>query len=216
MSRLDIFTIAVVVICVAAIVFLLYRTTDLFKSKDALTEGQNTESLYEDDGTTGDDYSDDPYYSDTTASEFDFLSDTTEEAAPASTTAKPATTTTPPATTTKPATTTTPPATKPSAPAATKPAPAPAESKPLENIDEMSSSGGNYLVLAGAFTVMSNAEAHARRLEKMGFSNAKVALFNKGKYATVLVDRFESKSEASALVNRLTEKGVESYVQTKR
>lgn len=80
----------------------------------------------------------------------------------------------------------------------------------------MSSSGGNYLVLAGAFTVMSNAEAHAKRLEKMGFSGAKVALFNKGKYATVLVDRFESKSEASALVNRLTEKGVEAYVQTKR
>lgn len=214
MSRLDIFTIAVVVICVAAIVFLLYRTTDLFKSKDALTEPQNTESLYEDDGTTGDDYSDDPYYSDTTASEFDFLSDTTEEAAPASTTTKPATT--PPATTTKPATTTTAPATKPSAPAATKPAPAPAESKPLENIDEMSSSGGNYLVLAGAFTVMSNAEAHAKRVEKMGFPGARVALFNKGKYATVLVDRFESKSEASALVNRLTEKGVEAYVHTKR
>lgn len=210
MSRLDIFTIAVVVICVAAIVFLLYRTTDLFKSKDALTEPQNTESLYEDDGTTGDDYSDDPYYSDTTASEFDFLSDTAEEAAPASTTTKPSTTTT------KPSTTTTAPATKPSAPAATTPAPAKTESKPLENIDEMSSSGGNYLVLAGAFTVMSNAEAHAKRLEKMGFSNAKVALFNKGKYATVLVDRFESKSEASALVNRLTEKGVEAYVQTKR
>lgn len=204
MSRLDIFTIAVVVICVAAIVFLLYRTTDLFKSKDALTEPQNTESLYEDDGTTGDDYSDDPYYSDTTASEFDFLSDTTEKPAPASTTTKPATTTT------------TAPVTKPAAPAVTKPAPAQAESKPLENIDEMSSSGGNYLVLAGAFTVMSNAEAHAKRVEKMGFSGARVALFNKGKYATVLVDRFESKSEATALVNRLTGKGVEAYVHTKR
>lgn len=195
MSRLDIFTIVVVIICVGAIAFLLYRTTDLFKSKDALTESQNTESLYEDDGTLGDDYSDDPYYdSDTT--EFGFLADTTEDtASPAPTQSKPA----------APAETTTP------APAVETP-----KAAPVEDIDEMSSTGGDYLVLAGAFTIMANAEAHAQRLQKMGFSDARVALFNKGKYATVLVNRFESKSDASSLVNRLGEKGVESYVHLKR
>ena len=195
MSRLDIFTIAVVIICVAAIIFLLYRTTDLFKSKDALNQPQQTEeSLYEDDGTSGDDYTDDPYYNDT--SEFDFLADTTS-GAPATTApaeSKPSTST--PAAKVE---TTTPPV---------------RESQPID-VEEMEGVG-NYLVLAGAFTIMANAEAHAKRLQKLGFADAKVALFNKGKYATVLVGRYESKSDATALVSRLVDKGVESYVHLKR
>ncbi|MCB9284913.1 MAG: SPOR domain-containing protein [Lewinellaceae bacterium] len=193
MSRLDIFTIAVVIICVAAIIFLLYRTTDLFKSKDALNQPQQTEeSLYEDDGTSGDDYTDDPYYNDT--SEFDFLADTTSDSQAA--TAAPA-------------------ESKPSAPATTKESTQPVrESKPVD-VEEMEGVG-NYLVLAGAFTIMANAEAHAKRLQKLGFSDAQVALFNKGKYATVLVGRYESKSDATALVGRLADKGVEAYVHLKR
>jgi cell division septation protein DedD len=190
MSRLDIFTIVVVIICVAAIVFLLYRTTDLFKSKETLDDLQQTESLYEDDGTLGDDYSDDPYYSDT--SEFDFLADTGSVAQPES----------------EPAPAEAAPAVKEEAYQPSKPA--------LENIDEMSDSGGNYLVLAGAFTIMANAEVQAARLKKMGFSEARVALFNRGKYATVLVDRFENKSDATALVSRLGESGVDAYVHLKR
>ncbi len=205
MSRLDIFTIVVVVICVAAIVFLLYRTTDLFKSKDALNEAQQTEeSLYEDDGTTGDDYTEDPYSTDTTA-EFDFLADTASETTTPSTPSQ----SKPPVT--KPAT----PEAKPTTPA-TSPPPAPKVEKPIVNVDEMSSSGGDFLVLAGAFTVMANAEAYSKRLQKLGFSDAQVALFNKGKYATVLVGRFESKSDANSLVSQLGGKGVEAYVHLKR
>lgn len=190
MSRLDIFTIVVVVICVAAIVFLLYRTTDLFKSRDALKDAQQTEeSIYDDDGTTGDDYTDDPYYSDSdTAAEFDFLADTSSDSpAPAS-----------------------------PKPSVSEPAPVPSEETAPVNVDEMTDSGGDYLVLAGAFVQMANAEAHAKRLQKLGFSDARVALFNRGKYATVLVGRFESKSDATSLVSQLSGKGVESYVHLKR
>ncbi|MBK7410603.1 MAG: SPOR domain-containing protein [Saprospirales bacterium] len=191
MSRLDIFTIVVVIICVGAIIFLLYRTTDLFKSKDALSDPAKTEeSLYEDDGTSGDDYTDDPDYNDT--SEFEFLADTTSDTQSSS------------------------------SPAASSPAKAVEktetpvrESQPIKDVEEIEGVG-NYLVLAGAFTVMSNAEAHAKRLQKLGFPGAQVALFNKGKYATVLVDRFEGKSDASALVSKLADKGVESYVHLKR
>lgn len=193
MSRIDIFTIVVVVICVAAIGFLLYRTTDLFKSRDALKETQQTEeSVYEDDGTTGDDYTEDPYYSDTTTAEFDFLADTSSDSSTPATT-KPSASETPAVTTTPPA-----------------------EKKTPVNVDEMTSEGGNYLVLAGAFVQMANAEAHAKRLQKLGFSDAQVALFNRGKYATVLVGRFESKSDATSLVSQLSGKGVESYVHLKR
>ena len=191
MSRLDIFTIVVVVICVAAIIFLLYRTTDLFKSKDALNNPQLTEeSLYEDDGGSGDDYSDDPYYDEDTT-EFDFLADSASDS------------TTQPSTDYQPETT---------VEEETKPV---QESKPVLNVEEMDGSG-SFLVLAGAFTVMSNAEAHAIRVQSLGFSNAQVALFNRGKYATVLVDRFENKSDATALVSQLTDKGIESYVHLKR
>jgi hypothetical protein len=193
MSRLDIFTIVVVVVCVAAIVFLLYRTTDLFKGKDNLKEPEKTETLYEDDGSSGDDYTEDPYYSEGAGeegSEFDFLSDKGSE----------------------PAATATQPAAKPAAPA-----PAPATPRPAPvDVDKMSSVGGDYLVLAGAFTVMANAEAQALRLQKLGFSNAEVAIFNKGKYGTVMVGRFDRKSDATALVSQLTDKGVEAYVHVKR
>jgi cell division septation protein DedD len=191
MSRLDIFTIVVVVVCVAAIVFLLYRTTDLFKGKQDPAEPQNTETLYEDDGSSGDDYTDDPYYSEgegEESSEFDFLSEKGSE----------------------PAATATQPAAKPTEPEPATPRPAPVD------VDKMSSVGGDYLVLAGAFTVMANAEAQALRLQKLGFSDAEVAIFNKGKYGTVMVGRFDSKSDANSLVSQLTDKGVEAYVHVKR
>lgn len=76
---------------------------------------------------------------------------------------------------------------------------------------------GSYMVLAGTFSVVQNAESHASNLRNKGYSNTRVERFDKGAYAVVLVDRFSSESEARKLVRELSsDHGIESYVKTKQ
>lgn len=76
---------------------------------------------------------------------------------------------------------------------------------------------GDYLVMAGSFRIKSNAENQAQKLRKLGYSDAEIALFNRGAYASVIVDRFADLSSANDLVRELkSQHGVEAYVQAKR
>lgn len=78
------------------------------------------------------------------------------------------------------------------------------------------SSTGRYMVLAGAFSIRENAEKYASVLQRRGYEDATAQLFDRGKLAVVLVDRFESLNDAKSLVQELKDKGVEAYVQTQR
>ncbi len=82
--------------------------------------------------------------------------------------------------------------------------------------DFSTDSEGKYLVIAGAFSLRHNAENYASELQDMGYSNASMKIFNGGKLAVVLVDRFESRRDASDLVKELKDKGIDAYLQTKR
>jgi len=76
---------------------------------------------------------------------------------------------------------------------------------------------GEYLVLAGSYRYKGNAETEVRRLQRLGYSQAEATLFNRGAYATVLVDRFSSLAEARELVRELSSQhGIEAYVHEKR
>lgn len=75
---------------------------------------------------------------------------------------------------------------------------------------------GRYMVLAGSFRQESNADSHAAKLRRMGYDGAEVSIFNRGAYASVLVDRFSDKSDARSLVRDLENKGIEALVITKR
>lgn len=76
---------------------------------------------------------------------------------------------------------------------------------------------GDYLVMAGSFRMKSNAESQARKLRNLGYSDAEIALFNRGTYASVIVDRFADLSSANDLVRELkSQHGVDAYVQAKR
>lgn len=78
-------------------------------------------------------------------------------------------------------------------------------------------STGAYLVLAGSYRVKSNAENQVRKLKRLGYDDAEVTIFNRGAYATVLVDRFESQTEARELANELKDKhSIEAIVQKKK
>jgi hypothetical protein len=78
-----------------------------------------------------------------------------------------------------------------------------------------SSSSGKYMVVAGSFRQRNNADSHAARLRKLGYSNTEVRIFDRGSFAVVLVDRFSSLSQAKRLVSDLAEDGVDAIVSTK-
>lgn len=78
------------------------------------------------------------------------------------------------------------------------------------------SSGGEFMVLAGSFRETANAEAMLAKVKKMGYDNASVERFDRGTFAVVLVDRFDTYSEANALVKTLSDKGVAATVHKKR
>ena len=86
-----------------------------------------------------------------------------------------------------------------------------------DELDDSSySSTGDYMVIAGSFTIKVNAESAAKQFRRQGYENAEVGLFNKGAYANVIIDRFNSFSSAQALAKELKSKGIEAYVQKKK
>ncbi|MEM8525612.1 MAG: SPOR domain-containing protein [Bacteroidota bacterium] len=88
----------------------------------------------------------------------------------------------------------------------------------LEDTDEVPnsySSGGAYMVLAGSFKIRANADSYAKKLRNKGYSNTSVERFDKGTFAVVMVDRFNSLSEAKSLVSRLKGDGIDSFVKKK-
>lgn len=107
-------------------------------------------------------------------------------------------------------------------PAATPVVPAPRptvkqKASPVPSSVETASSGvGDFMVLAGAFRQQTNAEAMLRQVRRKGYATAEIALFNRGAYAAVVVDRFPTESEAERLARELRGKGFEAYVQKKR
>lgn len=195
MSRLDYVTIGIVAVCIIALAFLLYKTTNLFGGGKTETP---TDAIVT-DTTAIDPYAYDDYDStsilpgadeDLDDNEVTPFEEETADAANNKATQPSSSTSTPRASTTT------------------------TEESP--RAVSASERAGDYLVLAGSFSVRANAETEVSRLQKMGYANAEVSPFNRGKFAVVLVDRFVDVAEAQALVKELKEKGVESYVQEKR
>jgi len=75
---------------------------------------------------------------------------------------------------------------------------------------------GAYMVLAGTFSNAANARTYVEDLRSRGYPNARVEPFDGGTYDVILVDRFSTYSEATDLVQRLKNEGIEAYVQKKR
>ncbi|MEM0993036.1 MAG: SPOR domain-containing protein [Bacteroidota bacterium] len=75
------------------------------------------------------------------------------------------------------------------------------------------SSEGRYMVIAGTFSFMANAEDHAKTVRGKGYDKASVEKFDGGAYAVVLVDRFSSLSDAQSLIRKLKGDGVDAYVK---
>lgn len=80
-----------------------------------------------------------------------------------------------------------------------------------------SSESGDYLVVAGTFKQMINAETALRTYKSKGYSNAYIGKFNKSAYASLIVGRFARDSEARNFAKSFNKKNnTDAYVHQKR
>jgi len=91
-------------------------------------------------------------------------------------------------------------------------APKTEDSDRVRNLDEDDASDGRYRVVAGSFTVLDGARREMERLIKMGFHDAEVGRYNRGKYAVVIVKRTNNLNEANRIADQLQRKGIDASV----
>lgn len=189
MSRLDYLTIGIVALCIAALIYLVYRYVNLPHSAE--NNQPNTEVVQPDTTRS---------VTDNTAGFPD--EDTTSNNQPGPSTAvKPETT--PEKITVKPE--------------VKKPVPVPV--KPIETntaSESASAASGRYMVIAGSFEQKSGAQKRLQQIKKLGYNNVQIGFFNRGTYAVVVVDRFDQSSDAQALVKTLKGKGFDAMIRVKK
>lgn len=209
MSRLDWFTIAVVAICILAILFLLGKTSSLLNNENSIMTDPNTEIS----GDTDLDSDESDIYTDETLepSDMDEDSDNSIDAAgdDAIASSDGDSSEDEGANTGK------------SIDASETDIEEPIEEEEPVRVNTSpssgsASSGGNFMVVAGSFAQMINAENMVRDLQKKGFASAEIGKFNAGKYATALAGRFDSQAEAQSLVADLKAKGIDAYIQKRK
>lgn len=73
-----------------------------------------------------------------------------------------------------------------------------------------------YLVWGGSFSTRQGAEEEQAKFKKLGYNKAEVSLFDKGKFAVVIVGRYPTQAQAQALVNELKSKHNISAIAKKK
>lgn len=202
MSRLDILTVVIVAVCLAALGYLVYKIVILMNPPEeenptAIQDAYNLGDPESDDTYTWEDetdaaqdsltYQPDPAdeQASTTATEYgNSASDDEYDDAPAR-----------------------------EEPRGTgNTATAPAETT-TRSTPSSAANGGRYLVIAGNYRQRVNAENQVERLKRMGYNEAEVELFDRGSFAVVIVDRFSSLAQADQLSTELKGKGIPAYVK---
>lgn len=200
MSRLDIITIVIVGVCVAALGYLLYMTISQINTppEEAATvaplEPIDEGFTYEDSTYAAINPSEDPVSGNQPQSYQDAEPDRIPETSTSQSTPDEAEIERP-----EPATST---STRPTTTTTTKAAP-------------RSDRTGKYLVIAGSFRNPDGAERRVRDLRELGYQNAEASTFDRG-LTVALVDRFSSRSSADALVRELQNRGVDAFVKIKQ
>jgi cell division protein FtsN len=72
-----------------------------------------------------------------------------------------------------------------------------------------------YMVVAGTFTSNANADKHATKLEKEGFT-PEIVNFNNSRMYTVIASRYDSEANALAAAKKLRTNKIDCYVHRKR
>lgn len=76
---------------------------------------------------------------------------------------------------------------------------------------------GDYMVIAGAFSVKNNADGVLRKIRDLGYPQAEVVKFDYSDYYSVCVARYETNRDAKKIANSLKSRyDVKAYVHKRR
>lgn len=92
----------------------------------------------------------------------------------------------------------------------------PVEKKRNETIAKIGTPGGLFMVIAGSFIKVENAQSQLKKLKSLGYSNAEIKIFISSEYHSVIVSRHASQGEADRVVQDLQKNGIESFIKTKQ
>jgi cell division protein FtsN len=121
-----------------------------------------------------------------------------------------------PAANTAPSPAPAPPAPKPEPKPEPKPAPPPPPAPNSAAAAQAAAPAGKYMVIAGSYKEMRFAKEMLAKIRKMGYRKARIEKFNRGTYATVLVDRFYSEKPARKMVADLKFNAVDAMMLVKK
>lgn len=170
MSRLDTITIVIVILCVGALGYLIYKTVGVIGNDDAANTIEEVAEPRE-----------------TTAEQWPFDEGLEVDS---SLIARPD----------------------------EKPAAVPVQAPPPTRVYDLDKGvSGRYMVIAGSFSLQSNAEARVSDLKSKGYTNAAVGYFNKKSFASAIAGRFDNKGDAQNMVNELKSRhNIDAYVMAER
>jgi len=86
----------------------------------------------------------------------------------------------------------------------------------VETIPPVNTLKEEYLVWGGSFSTRLGAEEEQAKFKKLGYNKSEISLFDKGKYAVVIVGRYPTQAQAQALVNELKSKHNISAIAKKK
>lgn len=212
MSRLDWFTIILVTLLLGALGFLIYRTVQLIRQDDTAAPKTEISATAKTDNSTSPasapaGNATAPAADDQDLDDDELAYDPQEIEAPVEKEEKPteksAKTETNTAAEKKPASNTEP----------TRTASSETTPKGGTPTSYSSSSTGDYMVVAGSFSLKHNADNQVSVLKEMGYQNARVEMTKGGALASAMVDRFRDRTSAQKLVDELKGKGVDAIVK---
>ncbi|MGE5354728.1 MAG: SPOR domain-containing protein [Deltaproteobacteria bacterium] len=89
------------------------------------------------------------------------------------------------------------------------------ETKPKPQ-EKSSSTSRPFMIIAGNYIDKSNADVMKNKLLKLNFNNSEVVNFDMSQYFTVIAGRYKTQEEASGLVSKLKNKGIDCYVKKRQ
>lgn len=216
MSRLDLITVAIVIVCLGALAYLVYKIVDLMNPpgtettaiEDSYSDPADDDSTYtdwDDEAATGEDVdlddedlgenaSDDAANTTTEGSDNDSGNYDDSELDEGSDDVAEGTSSTSLTTADESGST----------------------ASSYDNVPAARNTNeGKYMVIAGTYRQKVNATNQVNKLRKLGYNDSEVKMFDRGSYALALVNRFSSYSDAKALVRKLADNGVEAMIKEK-
>jgi len=194
MSKIDYITIAVVVICISLLGLVFWKVADLNWTEENIQETE--ESVQVDDVEEAAPFLDENYdVTDFVAEDSASVSiETTPVVVPEEEKTKEKVNIKEPVIETKPVKAT----------------------EKVETVPPVNTLKEEYLVWGGSFSTRLGAEEEQAKFKKLGYNKAEVSLFDKGKYAVVIVGRYPTQAQAQALVNELRSKHNISAIAKKK